>query len=122
MVLQLTHHDMLRYWASTPNQHRQTNRLYRRMRIGAVQRELSRNNGERFLAHGCGCVPREEWLSLYSTTVLPNRAHLWYKGGDGLRWPGKISASMTTKGVMWCAFWKTRCRSSFLFFRRATRI
>ena len=35
-----------------------TNRLYPRMRIGAVQRELSRNNGERFLAPGYACVPR----------------------------------------------------------------
>ena len=49
---------ILRYWAGTPDQHRQTNRLYRRMRIGAAQRELSRNNGERFLAPGYGCVPR----------------------------------------------------------------
>ena len=44
--LQLFRHKILRYWAGTPNQHRQTNRLCRRMRIGAAQRELSRNNGE----------------------------------------------------------------------------
>ena len=50
MNLSRTH--ILRYWAGTPDQHRQTNRLYRRMRIGLVQRELSRNNGERFLAPG----------------------------------------------------------------------
>ena len=99
MVLQLFHHEVLRYWAGTPNQHRRTNRLYRRMRIGAAQRELSRNNGERFLAHGYGCVPRSEWLSRYSTTVLPNGAHFWYKVDDGLWWLGKISASTTTKGV-----------------------
>ena len=42
MGLQLSRQDILRYWAGTPNQHRQINRLYRRMRIGAVQRELSR--------------------------------------------------------------------------------
>ena len=83
MDLQLFRHEILRYWAGTPNQHRQTNRLYRRMRIGAAQRELSRNNGERFLAHGYGCVPRSEWLSRYSTTVLPNGAHFRYKGNDG---------------------------------------
>ena len=52
--------DIWCYWAGTPNQHRQTKRLYRRMRIGPAQRELSRNNGERFLAYGCGCVPRSE--------------------------------------------------------------
>ena len=50
--LQLSRTHILRYWAGNPDQHRQTNRLYRRMRIGLVQRELSRNNGERFLAPG----------------------------------------------------------------------
>ena len=48
MDLHLSRSHILRYWAGTPDQHRQTNRLYRRMRIGAAQRELSRNNGERF--------------------------------------------------------------------------
>ena len=99
MDLQLFRHEILRYWAGTRNQHRQTNRLYGRMRIGAAQRELSRNNGERFLAHGFGCIPLVEWLSRYSTTVLPNGAHFWCKGDDGLWSLGKISASTTTKGV-----------------------
>ena len=76
MDLQLFRHEILRYWAGTPNQHRQTNRLHRRTRISAAQREISRNNGERFLAHGYGCVPRAEWLSRYSTTVPPNGADL----------------------------------------------
>ena len=35
-----------RYSAGTPNQHHQTNRMYRQMRIGAAQRKLSRNNDE----------------------------------------------------------------------------
>ena len=91
--------DIWCYWAGTPNQHRQTKRLYRRMRIGPAQRELSRNNGERFLAHGYGSVPRAERLSRYSTTVLLNGAHVRYKGDDGLWWLGTISASKTTKGV-----------------------
>ena len=39
---------------------RVTNRLYRRMRISAAQRKLSRNRGERFLAPGYACVPRTE--------------------------------------------------------------
>ena len=71
------------------------------MRIGVAQRGLSRNNGKRFLAHGYGCVPRAEWLSRYSTTVLPNGAQFWYKGDDGLWWLGKISTSTSTstKGV-----------------------
>ena len=71
------------YWAGTPNQDLERNRLYRRMRIGAAQRELSRNNGERFFVHGYACVPRTEWLSLYRTTGLLNGAHVWYKGDDG---------------------------------------
>ena len=99
MDLQLFRHAILRCWADTPHQHRQTNCMYRRMRIGAAQRALSRNNGERFLAYGCGCVPRSEWLRRYSTTVLPNEAHFWYQSDHGLWWLGKISGSTTTKGV-----------------------
>ena len=60
MDYQLFRQKILPYCASTPNQHRQTNRLHRRMRIGAAKGELSRNNGERFLAHGYGCVPLAE--------------------------------------------------------------
>ena len=41
MDLGLSRRESLRYLADTPNQHRQTNRLYRQMRIGAAQRELS---------------------------------------------------------------------------------
>ena len=99
MDLHLFHHEILRYWAGTPNKHRQTSRLYRRMRIGAAQRELSRKNGERFLAYGYGCVPRTEWLSRYSTTMLPNGTRIWYNGDGGSWCLGKISASTTAKGV-----------------------
>ena len=84
MDLQLSRHDYLRYWTGTPNQHRQTNRLYRWMRIGAAQRELSRGNGKRFLAPGYDCVLHADLLRRYSNTVLPNGAHFWYKGDDGL--------------------------------------
>ena len=99
MDLQLSRHAILRYWEGTPNRHRQTNRLYRRMRIGAAQRELSRNNGQRFLAPGYGCVSHADWLRRYCNTVLPNGAHFWYKGDDGLWWLGKISATTPTDGV-----------------------
>ena len=74
--------EILRYWAGNPNQHRQTNRLYRRMRTGAAQQELSLSNGERFLAPGSGSVPHAKWLRPYSATV--NGPHFWYKGDDGL--------------------------------------
>ena len=93
--LHFSRSHILRYWAETPYRHRQTNHLYRRMRIGAVQRELSRNNGERVPAPGYACVPRVDWLRRYHHTVLPKEAHLWYKGDDGLWWLGKISASTT---------------------------
>ena len=99
MDLDLFRSHILRYWAGTPGQHRQTNRLYRRMRIGAEQRELSRNNGERFLAPGYACAPRADWLRHYHDTVLPKGARVWYKGDDGLWWLGKISACTTEDRV-----------------------
>ena len=90
---------MLRYWTGTLDQHRQINRFYCRMRIGAAQRELSRTNGERFLAPGYASVPRVDWLRRYHDTVLPKRAHFRYKGDNGLWWLGKISASNTEDKV-----------------------
>ena len=96
---ELSRTHILRYGAGTPDQHSQTNHLYRRMRIGAAQRELSRNNGERFLAPSYACIPSAEWLHRYGDTVLPKGAHVWYKGDDGLWWLGKISASTTKDGV-----------------------
>ena len=99
MDLHLSRSHILRYWAGIPDQHRQINRLYRRMRIGAAQRELARNNGERFLAPGYACVPRAECLRRYRDTVLPKGAHFWYKGDDGLWWLGKNSARTTEDGV-----------------------
>ena len=42
--LSFSRHHILRSWAGTPEQHRQTNRIYRRMRKGAAERELSRTN------------------------------------------------------------------------------
>ena len=46
MDLQHSRNHNVRYWAGTPDQPRQTNRLCRRMRVGAAQRDLSRNKGE----------------------------------------------------------------------------
>ena len=66
------------------------------MQIAAgAQRELSRNNGERFLVPGYACVLRADWLRRNNDRVLPKRAHVWYKGDDGLWWLRKISASTT---------------------------
>ena len=99
MDLYFSRSHILRYWAGTPDHHRQTNRFHRRMQIGEAQRELSRNNGERFLATGYACIPRAEWLRRYHDTVLPNGAHVWYKCDDGLWWLVKISASTAEDGV-----------------------
>ena len=89
----LQHHRLhiLHYWTGTPTQHRQANRLYRQMRIGAANRELSRSRGEIFLAPGCSLVPRTLWLSGFSSSTLPAGAHLWYKARNGLWWLGKIA-------------------------------
>ena len=93
MDLHLSRSHIFRFSAGTPDQHRQTNRLDRRMR------EFSRNNAERFLNPGYSCVPRMEWLRRYPDTVLPKGANVCYKGNDGLWRLGKISASTTKDGV-----------------------
>ena len=84
MGLQLSRQQVLLCWAGIPNQHRQTNRLHRQMSIGAVRQKISRVNGERFLAPGCGSVPRADWFRHYVTKVLPHGARFWYKADDGL--------------------------------------
>ena len=99
MDLHLSRPNILRYWTGTPGQHRQTNCFHRRMRIGAAQRELSRNKGIRFLAPGYACVTGADWLRLYHDTVLPKGAHFRHKGDDGLWWLGKISTSTTEDKV-----------------------
>ena len=122
MDLHLSRSHILRYWAGTPDQHRRTNRFYCRMRIGAAQRDHSRNNRERFLAPGYACVSRADCLCLYHDTVLPKGAHVWYKGDDGLWWLGKSARALPKTRYTWSAFWTTRDRKNFLFPRRATRL
>ena len=80
-VVLLSRHQILRYWAGTPNQHRHTNSVFRGMRTGAAQRELLSEQRRRFLAPGYGCVPRADLFRHYRSTVLPNGSHLWYKSG-----------------------------------------
>ena len=75
---------IIRYWTGTPSRHRQTNRLYRQIRIGAANRELSRSRGERFLSPGYSLVPRTLWLNSFSSSTLPAGAYLWYKARNGL--------------------------------------
>ena len=89
--LQHFRRHILLYWSGTPSQHRQANRLYRQMRIGAAHRELSRSQGQIFLAPGYSLVSRDLWLRNFSSTTLPSGAHVWYKARDGLWWLGKIA-------------------------------
>ena len=120
MDLKFSGTHSLRYWAGTPDQHRQTNRFCRRMRIGAAQRKLSGNNGERLMAPGYACAPRAEWLRRYRDTVLPKGAHLWYKGHDGLFGLEKARVRRRTE-YTWSDVWTTQGRSSFLSPRRGAR-
>ena len=96
MDLQHSRQHILHYWAGTPLQHQQANRLYRRMRVGAAQRELSRDQGARFLSPGYSLVTHLDWTRRFSTTVLPVGTHFWYKARDHHWWLGKISAHTTT--------------------------
>ena len=121
MDLRFSRSHILRYWAGTPDQHRQTNRLYRLMQIGAAQHELSRNNGERFLAPGFACVPHADWLRRYHNTVLRKGAPVWYKGDDGLWRLGKSARALPRTRYTYSAFWTAQDRSNFLFPHRATQ-
>lgn len=49
-----------------------------------------------FWLSGYSCVQRGDGLRRYSTTVLPNGVHVWYKG--------IMSASTTTDGAYYVRF------------------
>ena len=66
------------------------------MRVGAAQRELSRDQGARFLSPGYLLVTRQAWIRSFSGSILPVGAHFWYKARDHHWWLGKISAHTTT--------------------------
>ena len=89
--LQRSRRHILLYWVGTPQQHRADNRAYRRLRIGAAHRELSRQRGERFLPAGYDYVSLARYRRHFSAFPLPSGAHFWYKSQDGLWWLGKIA-------------------------------
>ena len=105
MYLQLSRRAILRHWAGTPNQHRHTNYLYRRVRIGAEQRELSWSNGERFLAPGYGCVSHADWLHRYFFPTGPTfgARTTTVCGGSG-----KSARLRQRMGYIWFDFWTIR--------------
>ena len=99
MDLQYSRTHILRCLAGTPDQHRQTNRLYRRMCIGAAQCELSRNK-ENVFGRPATLASRARGGFVASATLYaPREPTFWYKGDDGLWQLGKISASTTADGV-----------------------
>ena len=102
MELQHPRNCILRHWADTPDQHRKTNRLYRRMRMGEAHRELSRNKVEMFWAPSYARVTCMEWARRFRDTVLPKGAHLWYKYDDGLRWLGEITSTIQYRYINAC--------------------
>ena len=71
---------ILEYWAGVPLQLRQANRVYRRMRVGAAQRELARDKAARFLPPGYSYVNHQTWARRFRGTILPVGAYFWYKG------------------------------------------
>lgn len=60
MDLLLYRPNILRCWAGKPDQHRRTNPLHHRMRIGTAQCAIYMNNNERCLTPGYACVSRAE--------------------------------------------------------------
>ena len=73
--LQHFRRHILLYWSGTPTQAQQANSLYRQMRIGAAQRELSSSQSQLFLARGYTLVSRDLWLCTFSATILPCGAY-----------------------------------------------
>ena len=61
------------------------------MGIGAAHRELSRSQGQLFLAPAYTLVPRDRWPRSFSNSTLSSGAHVWYKARNGLWWLGKIA-------------------------------
>ena len=101
---------------------RTTNRLYRRIRIGAAQRKLSRNHGERFFLRRATLVPHARSGSAATATRCSPREPTFVTratmGCGGLEKPVRVRRRM---GYAWPEFWTIQGRSSSLFSRRATR-
>ena len=121
MDLQLFRREMSRYWAATPNQHRLTNRLYRRIRIGAAQREF------------LGATASDSWRPVTAASVAQNglaaTAPRCFPAESTFRTRptmfcgvlGRSARARLRMGNTWCAFWTIRGRSSFLLLWCATR-
>ena len=122
MDLHLSRPHILRYWARTPDQHRQTNRLFRRMRIGAAQRELYRNNGKRFLAPGSLVLPAPIGFAATTTRCFLREPTFGTRETMGYGGLEKSARARPRTRYTWSAFWTIRSRLNFIFPRRATRL
>ena len=91
MDFQHSRQHVLQYWAGTPLQHQQANRLYRCMRVGAAQRERSRNRRARLLSPGYILVTHQDWTPYFRVTVFSVGPHFWCKACDYHWWLGKTS-------------------------------
>ena len=59
-------------------------RVYRRMRVGAAQRELAHGKGVRFLPPEYSYVNCQTLTSRFSGTILPVVAYFWHNDPDHL--------------------------------------
>ena len=60
--------------------------VYRRMRIGAAQRELARDKSTRFLPPGYSYVSCQSWARRFNGTIQLVGAYFWHKDQDNIRW------------------------------------
>lgn len=77
----------LLHLVGSPQQYRVDNHAYRRLRIGALHRELSSQRGQRILSAGYDCVSFVCYRRHFCAFLLPARAHFWYKARGGLWCP-----------------------------------
>ena len=98
MDLQHSRQHSLQYWAGAPLTATSTGKpaVSTHIRVGVDQRELSRNQGARFLSPGYSLVTHQDWTRRFSSTILSVGTHFWYKARDHHWWLGKISAHITT--------------------------
>ena len=74
--------QVLEYRAGATLQIRQANWVYRRIRVGAAQREFARDKGAGFRPRGYSYVNDKTWARRFRGTILPVGAYCWYKGQD----------------------------------------
>eukprot|EP00903_Cladosiphon_okamuranus_P011091 g10467.t1 len=63
------------------------------MRIGAANRELALEKGQRSTSPGYDLVPRSVWSKRLGGAVLPMGAFFWYEAIDSLYWLGTVRDS-----------------------------